>query len=278
MPKNKQIKRFIYTIKKVNRSLLSTCLEACTYLLWFSAAPMSQKVFSACLDDKFNAAAIYANINRFHKKGFIQKIKRGKRSFVRTLVKPEQIIWGDTERLKVNKCAERWDGLWRLVIYDIPEKERGKRGALRRYLKDLGFGKIQGSCWVSPYNFSSQIYEAANTYGLLNYLCIYEGNFFAGKNTDDLVEEVWGLKKINGKYQNVIDICNKNRELIETKELTPKERYKLYFEVYELFIEALRSDPFLPKVFLRFWLRDKAQSLFEAFSRIASKEILTHLG
>jgi DNA-binding transcriptional regulator PaaX len=45
----------------------------------------------------------------------------------------------------------RWDGRWRIVIFDIWEKRRSVRDRLRSTLQRIGFVKIQNSVWVFPY-------------------------------------------------------------------------------------------------------------------------------
>ncbi len=44
-----------------------------------------------------------------------------------------------------------WDGKWRLVIYDVPEKNRGSRNQFRRKLQEIGFRLLQTSVWIYPY-------------------------------------------------------------------------------------------------------------------------------
>ncbi len=44
----------------------------------------------------------------------------------------------------------KWDGYWRVVIYDIPEKDFPLRNRLRRELKHLGFKFVQRSVWLTP--------------------------------------------------------------------------------------------------------------------------------
>lgn len=46
---------------------------------------------------------------------------------------------------------QRWDGRWRLVIFDIKETKKGQRDRIRRNLVRLGFEKLQDSIWVYPY-------------------------------------------------------------------------------------------------------------------------------
>lgn len=52
---------------------------------------------------------------------------------------------------------KKWDGLWRVVIFDIPNKKRLARDVLRDKLKNLGFYKIQKSVFVHPYECEKEI-------------------------------------------------------------------------------------------------------------------------
>jgi DNA-binding transcriptional regulator PaaX len=49
------------------------------------------------------------------------------------------------------------DGVWKLVIFDIPEKHKYVRSVLRGKLKQLHFKKWQNSIWVSPYALEPEI-------------------------------------------------------------------------------------------------------------------------
>ncbi|MEK7118777.1 MAG: CRISPR-associated endonuclease Cas2 [Patescibacteria group bacterium] len=47
---------------------------------------------------------------------------------------------------------KRWDKRWRLVIYDIRERQRRIRMRLQELLLRFGFYKLQNSVWVYPYD------------------------------------------------------------------------------------------------------------------------------
>ena len=55
------------------------------------------------------------------------------------------------------KKPTRWDGEWRIVIFDIPERFKKAREALRSKLKDLGFVKLQESVFIFPYECEDEI-------------------------------------------------------------------------------------------------------------------------
>lgn len=54
------------------------------------------------------------------------------------------------EQLKINK-PKAWDGKWRVVIFDIPEKHKWSREGFREKLKSLGFYHFQKSVFVYPH-------------------------------------------------------------------------------------------------------------------------------
>ena len=45
----------------------------------------------------------------------------------------------------------RWDKKWRILIFDIPERQSSGRKRLRMQLSSVGFVRLQDSVWVYPY-------------------------------------------------------------------------------------------------------------------------------
>ena len=81
-------------------------------------------------------------------------------------------------RLKSLECRlnnlknkkEKWDGKWRMVAFDIPEKYRKGRNALRNKLKSIGFRELQKSVFVAPYNCKNEITLLVELFGLAKYV------------------------------------------------------------------------------------------------------------
>lgn len=55
------------------------------------------------------------------------------------------------------KKPKRWDGDWRVVVFDIKHKQRIKREALRGFLKRMGFYQLQKSVWLHPYDCRPEV-------------------------------------------------------------------------------------------------------------------------
>jgi CRISPR-associated endonuclease Cas2 len=47
---------------------------------------------------------------------------------------------------------KRWDGRWRVLIFDIPEKRKSLREKVRHTLISIGFIRAQDSVWIYPYD------------------------------------------------------------------------------------------------------------------------------
>ncbi len=52
---------------------------------------------------------------------------------------------------------KRWDGKWRLVMFDVPETKTRQRRAFKEKLRELGFHQLQKSVWVYPHACHDEI-------------------------------------------------------------------------------------------------------------------------
>lgn len=52
---------------------------------------------------------------------------------------------------------KKWDGKWRVIIFDIPVKHNRARAAMTTKLKELGLYKLQKSVWVYPFPCKDEI-------------------------------------------------------------------------------------------------------------------------
>ncbi len=64
------------------------------------------------------------------------------------------------------KIPQKWDGKWRIVIFDIPNKYRRVRDLFRMRLKQLGLFQLQESIYVSPYKCFSETEFLRELYGV----------------------------------------------------------------------------------------------------------------
>lgn len=67
------------------------------------------------------------------------------------------------ETLKIEK-QKNWDGKWRIVMFDVPEKIKKVRDALRFHFKHIGLVEYQKSVFISPYPCEKEIKFIAEFY------------------------------------------------------------------------------------------------------------------
>jgi CRISPR-associated endonuclease Cas2 len=78
----------------------------------------------------------------------------------------KSVLQFNLDQLEIAR-PRKWDWNWRIVIFDIPEKRKAGREALRSKLKQLGFYQLQKSCFIHPFDckseidFISEIYEVS---------------------------------------------------------------------------------------------------------------------
>lgn len=201
--------------------------------------------------ERFNSDTIKRAIKRAQSRGFIKQdftlTKEGKERLEGILPK----YFGKKE----------WNGNWYLVIYDIPEEVKGYRDALRKKLKKLGFGQLQASVWVCPFDFFGEIKKIVDKYEISPYVIFAISDRLGTREARILAEKVWNTEEINNQYRGLID---QYRELKKNSEKENQEwrKRRLYFE----YLNILRQDPQLPRELLpEDWMGERAHQLFSKF-------------
>ncbi|MEI8097176.1 MAG: CRISPR-associated endonuclease Cas2 [Candidatus Moraniibacteriota bacterium] len=102
-------------------------------------------------DRRYRSAYYVENaIGKLEKNHLLSVNKKGNTSFVRLAEKGTRELEKYTVESEALK-PQKWDGKWRLVIFDIKESKKGQRDRIRRNLIRFGFEKLQNSVWVCPY-------------------------------------------------------------------------------------------------------------------------------
>ena len=65
----------------------------------------------------------------------------------------------------LQRNSPKKDGVWKIIIFDIPEKQKHVRVVLRAKLKALHFKKWQNSIWISPFALDEEIEQELKEIG-----------------------------------------------------------------------------------------------------------------
>lgn len=74
----------------------------------------------------------------------------------------------------------RWDGKWRLIMFDIPDKKRKASNAISLKLRDLGFYKLQKSVYIYPFPCEKEVEFIATVFEVKDCILIMKISSFDG--------------------------------------------------------------------------------------------------
>ena len=97
-------------------------------------------------------------INRLYESKLIKTARNKDGTFTLTLSREgkEKALTHKAQSIKILPM-KKWDRKWRIVLFDIPEKSRIVRDALRRALVRAGFFEYQKSVFVHPFECQNEI-------------------------------------------------------------------------------------------------------------------------
>lgn len=156
---------------------------------------------------------------------------------------------------------KKWDGMWRVVLFDIKEERRFFRDRLRSKLKELGFSQLQKSVWITPFDFLSDFQEYIESLGIDREVILLETEFLYVKDVKALAAKLWSLDKIHKKYLDIykgLKFIKDNGKSIRN----PDDRRKFLDSLKWKIVDLYFKDPFLPQELLpEDWIADKVMRL-----------------
>jgi DNA-binding transcriptional regulator PaaX len=120
----------------------------------------------------------YIKFKSQHEEELCYLTKKGEKTVIELLVK-----------LKIKK--QKWDGKWRIIIFDIPENRHKFRDNIRKSLLNLGFVKLQKSVWITPYDIIDDLYNIIPGFREGDWFEYAEAKYISSENK---LKEYFGLK------------------------------------------------------------------------------------
>lgn len=118
-------------------------------------------------------ASLAQALKRLREKGFIERVtEKDEGKIILRLTEAGR------EFLLLEKSDDEieWDGKWRVVVFDIPEKQRTIRNILRSRLKMWGFSPWQQSVWASKKNITAKLRNLVKELDIENWVLVIESD------------------------------------------------------------------------------------------------------
>lgn len=221
----------------------------------------------------------YQLVSRSYRAKFIEKIEKDGKIYLRITSEGKKMIQRDFPMLSLQN--RQWDRKWRIVMFDIEEINRQTRNKLRGKLKELGFGMMQKSVFISPHDILQDFIEFSESSGIDNYLYILETSKLIVGSEQEFANRIWKLDELNKKYKNIVEQLQKakdgymisNNDRIKISDISKegerqnghRNRANANADIIDIknnWLRIIVEDPFLPRMFLpKPWYGDEAEKL-----------------
>lgn len=102
----------------------------------------------------YSVSQLSRGLSTLERGGYVKR--EGKRTVFLTRKGVREIL---KYKMKNKYLDRRWDGKWRIIIFDIEEATRKDRDYLRSQLRWIGFQELQKSVWAFPYEIRDELKE-----------------------------------------------------------------------------------------------------------------------
>lgn len=169
MPRNPKQEKINPTVKEVLLFLAAGAFIPAAIL--FPGLPLVIKPFLDYKKEKdyqkwkqFNQTRLKQSLRRLQSQKIIKVETTPQGEIVKITEKGKQkVLKFNLENLKLNR---KWDGKWRLVIYDIPKNKKKERNYFREILKRLDCFRLQKSVYLTPYPCENEIEYLRQYFGI----------------------------------------------------------------------------------------------------------------
>ena len=115
--------------------------------------PLIRKIHKRAIVDD----SLERSLRRMAKKRIVEfSVRNGKTYLQITDTGNKKIKEMESESIKI-EMSKSWNGVWTVILFDIPEYQKTARDALRRKLKDLGCYQYHKSVFVHPASCGDEI-------------------------------------------------------------------------------------------------------------------------
>ncbi|MBO0846774.1 MAG: PaaX family transcriptional regulator [Nocardioides sp.] len=184
-----------------------------------------------------DAAATRSSVSRLKKRGVLEPARVDGRAGYALSESALAVLREGDARIWSRPRASVADG-WLVVVFSVPESERGKRHELRSLLTRLGFGTAAPGMWIAPGTAYDETLAALDRAGLTSYTELFRGEYLGAGSAAARLSEWWDLPAIATLYDAFIA---DHRGLIRLREPDPARAFAAYVPM----LTAWRRLPYL---------------------------------
>lgn len=148
-----------------------------------------------------------------------------------------------------------------MVIYEVPEAQRGVRDEVRQELAWLGFGPLATSTWISPRDRLDAVADRLGEIRGLR-LDLLTCRAASAERDREMTARCWDLAQLNRDYSDFVTTYGRKLASIRSGTLSPRRSLVLRTEL----VYDYRRFPFRDSACRRGW---NGRNCFRALSRLS---------
>jgi phenylacetic acid degradation operon negative regulatory protein len=214
-------------------------------LAWYGEFMLSRGR-SVWRNKSYGSETAYRNaVLRLKRQGIVAASHRGGREPLLRVEPPEA---ADQAVLSPERWWKtRWNGLWYVLVYDVPETNRRYRDHLRRILLLNRCGCLQNSVWVSPRDLRPLFDDLAKAASTDSVAHLFEAKTVLGRGSEQIVRDAWNFDLINGAHARFQSDVDHAMGVLRGGRIPADSLAALAFDEAAAYRKVIEMDPLLPR-------------------------------
>ncbi len=144
----------------------------------------------------------------------------------------------------------RWNKLWYVIVFDVPESQRHYRNTLRLLFRKMRMGCLQRSVWVTPQDIRPEYedLEKGAAVGTVAYLL--ESRTVLHLDQQELVRNAWDFSRLHDLQSRYLKVFGENLSLLDHPAHSEEDLITLLYQESEAYAHVMQADPLLPAALL----------------------------
>lgn len=138
---------------------------------------------------KFNPYVLKRNLKRLHDQKDVEIVEEDGEDVIK-LTQKGRVKYLKFKLEELTLKGKKWDGKWRIVIYDIAQFKKNQVSAFRNILKYINFFQLQKSVYLTPYSCDEQILYLREYFGIGEEVLILRADRI---ENEDFYKQYFGL-------------------------------------------------------------------------------------
>lgn len=224
-------------------------------------AVQAERLFAAGEAAEQSDEQIRSCLRRMMQEGLLEREGRGRRARYLTTTEGRAELEARLDRARRAFTQDAhalsggiWDGMWRIIGFEVPENCRQERDEFRLLLRSFGAAAVHGGVYVTPHMVEDPTMRAAMDLGIESHVFVTTTSTFVVRGIRqprDIAAMLWPLGELAGRYRELMKrfrpVVSRTRQLVERGTQLPDERLMPgTLSMATAFSDVYHDDPLLP--------------------------------